>query len=75
MPQKPELLTRMPQGVIGGFINWEVSEDDKRFLMLSNVQDLESEQGDEEALTEPTHLKIVTNWFTVLNRLAPRADD
>ena len=75
LPQKPELLTRMPQGFIGGLIDWEVSEDDKRFLMLSNVQDLESEEGDEEALPEPTHLKIVTNWFTVLNRLAPRADD
>jgi serine/threonine protein kinase len=72
VPQKPELITRIPQGFIREFNSWDVSKDDKRFLMLSNVQYRESEQGDEEALPEPTQLKIVTNWFTELNRLVPK---
>jgi len=51
---------------------WTVSKDGERFLMLVDTAYLdEGTNGDGDSVRKPTHLKLVTNWFTELNELVP----
>ena len=47
-------------------LNYDVSADGQRFLMLS-----EPEEGDAEAASPPATLIVVENWFEELTRLVP----
>ena len=64
---RPEVLFEGPyrQGIRGG-LNYDVSSDGQRFLMLSVGQD-----GDAEAAPTNTTLALVENWFQELQRLVP----
>ena len=69
---RPEVLfegryARDPEGGL----NYDVSADGQRFLMVSEREDGDAEDGDAEAA--PTHptLILVENWFEELKRLVP----
>ena len=51
---------------------WTVARDSTRFLALVDAVDIDSEG---QASAEPRHLKMITNWFTDLNRLVPAGKD
>ena len=54
------------------YFRWRVSKERERFLVLVNTSDIEAAtNGNEDATPEPTHLKVVYNWFTELDELVP----
>ena len=70
MKGKPKEVIETPFGVYA--YHWTVSKEQERFLMMVNTADIDEgtkEEGD--ATPEPTHLKVVYNWFTELNELVP----
>ena len=64
---RPEVLFegRYGRGLAGG-LNYDVSSDGQRFVMISVEQD-----GDREAASTNTPLVLVENWFQELERLVP----
>jgi eukaryotic-like serine/threonine-protein kinase len=50
---------------IGGFLEWDVHPDGKRFLMIK-------ESAPESASGGPRRINIVLNWFEELKRLVPK---
>ena len=74
MKEQPKEVIEAPFGVYA--YHWTVSKEQERFLMLVNTADLDegtNEGGD--AVRKPTHLKLVTNWFTELNELVPLEEE
>ena len=61
---------RYAQGPSGG-LNYDVSADGQRFLMISEREDGDAEDGDAEAAPTHTTLILVENWFEELKRFVP----
>jgi len=51
--------------------NYDVSADGQRFLMVSEREDGDAEDGDAEAEPPHTTLIVIENWFEELKRLVP----
>ena len=51
---------------VPGALNYDVSSDDQRFVMISPPQDSDSEPG-----PPVTSLILVENWFEELKRVVP----
>jgi len=72
VPELPTKIGTLPNGAFTLFGGRSVSRDGQRFLGLVPVEGSDTE---DEETPEPTHLKMVSNWFTVLNRLVPPVQD
>jgi hypothetical protein len=48
--------------IFGGFVNYDISPDGQRFLMIKVVEEEEGPQG---------QINVVLNWFEELKRLVP----
>ena len=62
---KTEKAFNIPFPIAG---KWSLSIDNKRFLTLAGISMLD--RPDKE-LSEPTYLKMISNWFTELNKKVP----
>ena len=61
---------RYALGPAGG-LNYDVSADGQQFLMISEAEDDDAEDGDAEAAPPHTTLIVIENWFEELKRLVP----
>lgn len=69
-PEKPRKILTLPYFPVN--VQWAAAQDGQRFLVLVEASENDSEgQGS----PEPTHLEIITNWFTELNELVPKGND
>jgi serine/threonine-protein kinase len=53
--------------ITGPYIDWDISPDGDRFLMLKRVE----AEGDESQAEDPSRINIVLNWFEELKERVP----
>ena len=63
---RPEVLFEGQYGPAGLVLNYDVSADGQRFVMIADEQ-----EGDGEAAPSNATLILVENWFEELKRLVP----
>ena len=70
MRTEPTEVIKHPFGIHN--YQWTVSKEGDRFLMLvENAEINEVSKGEEGAVRKQANLKLVTNWFTELDKLVP----
>ena len=58
----PEVLFTGRYTILRGFVNYDISPDGQRFLMIKAAEEEDEQQG---------QINVVLNWFEELKRLVP----